>query len=98
VFAEMLTSQPAFPGATEIDQIERIFKVCGSPTPESWPGFAKLPGAQRIKLKQTYPRTFRQRFEKYVKHLRIFWIFFCDVEAEFSRFFRRLICLLQVWR
>lgn len=65
VFAEMLTSAPAFPGATEIDQIERIFKVCGSPTPETWPGFSKLPGAQKIKLRTTYPRTFRQKFGKY---------------------------------
>lgn len=65
VFAEMLTSAPAFPGATEIDQIERIFKVCGSPTPATWPGFSKLPGAQKIKLRTTYPRTFRQKFGKY---------------------------------
>ena len=68
VFAEMLTAAPAFPGATEIDQIERIFKLCGSPTPDTWPEFSSLPGAQRIRLRTTYPRQFDQKFSKYHHH------------------------------
>ncbi|SPR00011.1 unnamed protein product (mitochondrion) [Plasmodiophora brassicae] len=65
VFAEMLTAAPAFPGATELDQIDRIFRLCGTPTPESWPGFTKLPGYQKLRMKNVYPRTFEARFAKY---------------------------------
>lgn len=46
IIAEMISGNPLFPGDSEIDQLFKIFKVLGTPTDESWPGFTKLPGYQ----------------------------------------------------
>ena len=43
IMAELLTKETLFPGKSEFDQIGRIFKLLGSPTPENWPGAAALP-------------------------------------------------------
>lgn len=43
IFAEMVTGRPLFPGSSEQDQLNRIFKLLGTPTPESWPGIVDLP-------------------------------------------------------
>jgi len=38
VFAELLLMKPLFPGKSEIDQINRIFKELGTPNDKIWPG------------------------------------------------------------
>ena len=37
ILAELIAKKPIFPGRNEVDQIELITKLCGSPTPETWP-------------------------------------------------------------
>ncbi|KPJ08023.1 Cyclin-dependent kinase 14 [Papilio machaon] len=45
IFVEMLCGVPTFPGVRDThDQLEKIFKVVGTPTEESWPGVSRLPG------------------------------------------------------
>jgi len=51
IFAELVTKQPLFPGDSEIDQLYRIFRVCGTPTEAIWPGVSKLPD-----WKPTFPQ------------------------------------------
>lgn len=36
IFAEMLMNTPLFPGSTEIDEIFKIFALCGIPSKEVW--------------------------------------------------------------
>ncbi|KAI4310511.1 hypothetical protein MLD38_035485 [Melastoma candidum] len=43
IFAELLTLEPLFLGASDIDQLGRIFNVLGNLTEASWLGCAKLP-------------------------------------------------------
>lgn len=44
IFAEMANAgQPLFPGSSVEDQLKRIFKLLGTPTEETWPGFTRLP-------------------------------------------------------
>jgi len=43
IIAEMLLKRPLFTGRNEVDQLEKIFKLCGTPTPATWPEFSKLP-------------------------------------------------------
>jgi len=43
IFAEMANGRPLFPGSTDSDQLEKIFKVLGTPTPAMWPAGAELP-------------------------------------------------------
>merc|ERR1711966_327101 len=39
----MVTGRPLFPGASEQEQLVRIFKVLGTPTEEIWPSIVELP-------------------------------------------------------
>jgi len=43
IFAEMVNGRPLFPGNTDADQLQRIFKVLGTPTEASWPKIKELP-------------------------------------------------------
>eukprot|EP00050_Salpingoeca_kvevrii_P000434 m.148135 g.148135 ORF g.148135 m.148135 type:complete len:292 (-) comp10116_c0_seq3:1163-2038(-) len=43
IFAEMVLGRPLFPGDSEIDQLYRIFRTLGTPTPEVWPGLTSMP-------------------------------------------------------
>jgi serine/threonine protein kinase len=48
---EMLHGKPWFRGDCEIDQMFQIFRVCGTPTEEVWPGVS-----QRPYFKKTFPQ------------------------------------------
>jgi serine/threonine protein kinase len=43
IFSEMTTGKPLFPGSSEYDQLMKIFKVFGTPTPAQWPAMATYP-------------------------------------------------------
>ncbi|KAK6754782.1 hypothetical protein RB195_013646 [Necator americanus] len=47
IFSEMVAGTPLFAGDSEIDQLFRIFKILGTPTPEMWPGVEKLQDYKR---------------------------------------------------
>ncbi|KAG2176121.1 hypothetical protein INT43_005354 [Umbelopsis isabellina] len=47
IFAEMSSGRPLFPGSSISDQLQRIFKVLGTPTEETWPGVSRLPEYKR---------------------------------------------------
>eukprot|EP01035_Chromulina_nebulosa_P019445 gene19445-25325_t len=63
IFAEMLTGKPLFPGEGEIDQMNKIFRLLGAPTEESYPSYNKLPHASKVswrapskgKLREFFP-------------------------------------------
>ena len=44
VFAEMMRTKPLIEGRSDLDQLVKIFRLCGSPTQETMPGFDTLPG------------------------------------------------------
>ena len=43
IFGELLSLEPLFPGASDIDQLGKIFSVLGNLTEEVWPGCVHLP-------------------------------------------------------
>ena len=45
IMAEMLCKdhQPLLPGDSEIDQMHRVFQLCGTPTSDSWPEAVEMP-------------------------------------------------------
>ncbi len=43
IFGELLRRKPLLPGATEVDQIQKIFELLGPPTAAMWPEFLDLP-------------------------------------------------------
>lgn len=52
IFAEMLNLEPLFPGASDIDQIGRIFSVLGNLSRDAWPGCVELPDYNIISFGQ----------------------------------------------
>lgn len=66
IFAELVTSKPLFQGIEkerkgdnrnpfQADQIDKIFRVLGKPTPQSWPGVSELPNWVEAQNWQEYP-------------------------------------------
>jgi len=47
--------EPLFPGKSEQDQLNRIFKLLGTPSERIWPGFNRLPLVQKMKKFVDYP-------------------------------------------
>lgn len=50
IFAEFLKHEPLFPGSTEIEQLNMICALLGSPNSHIWPGWDALPHARKFKL------------------------------------------------
>ncbi|CAA9994597.1 unnamed protein product [Nesidiocoris tenuis] len=51
IFLEMITGFPTFPGVREVyDQLDKIFKILGTPSEETWEGVTSLPGYNSHKL------------------------------------------------
>ncbi|KAG6712623.1 hypothetical protein I3842_05G111500 [Carya illinoinensis] len=46
IMAEFLSKEPLFNGKTEFDQLDKIFRILGTPNETIWPGFSKLPGVK----------------------------------------------------
>ncbi|GAB5031262.1 cmgc cdk protein kinase [Nannochloropsis oceanica] len=54
IFAEMANGRPLFAGASESDQLDRIFRALGTPTEAVYPGIVELPEFQKVKTQ--FPR------------------------------------------
>ena len=50
IFGELLTKEPLLQGKNEVDELSKIFELCGIPTEETWPGFKRLPNARSLRL------------------------------------------------
>lgn len=72
IFVEMLNGFPCFPGVRDVyDQLDKIFRVVGTPTEDTWPGVSRLPNYRPHKLcyyqatprlAQVWPRLFDSAF------------------------------------
>nr|GLL32658.1 cyclin-dependent kinase G-2 isoform X1 [Ipomoea trifida] len=54
IMAELLSKEPLFNGKSEIEQLDKIFKILGTPNETIWPGFSKLPGVKINFVKHQY--------------------------------------------
>ncbi|GKV14713.1 hypothetical protein SLEP1_g25543 [Rubroshorea leprosula] len=54
IMAELLSKEPLFNGKTEFDQLDKIFRILGTPNETIWPGFSKLPGVKVNFVKHQY--------------------------------------------
>lgn len=43
IMAEMYTGRPLFPGTANDDQLQKIFRLMGTPSERSWPGISQYP-------------------------------------------------------
>ncbi|KAI8984392.1 kinase-like domain-containing protein [Mycotypha africana] len=64
VFGELLKSRPILQGQDDLDQLKKIFQLCGSPNQDNFPGWDKLPDAKKVKF-ETTPRHVREDYNQF---------------------------------
>lgn len=67
----MFFRRPILPGHTDVDQLDKIWALCGSPNQQNWPDYDKLPGCEgqvkgAIRF-QPQERRIKEVYERYVK-------------------------------
>ncbi|XP_028119899.1 probable serine/threonine-protein kinase At1g09600 isoform X2 [Camellia sinensis] len=62
ILAELYARKPIMPGRTEVEQLHRIFKLCGSPSDEYWEK-TKLSHATIFKPQHQYKRCVAETFK-----------------------------------
>ncbi|KAF9590025.1 hypothetical protein IFM89_030175 [Coptis chinensis] len=64
ILAELYAGKPIMPGRTEVEQLHKIFKLCGSPSEDYWRK-SKLPHATIFKPQQPYRRCVADTFKEF---------------------------------
>ncbi|KAK4490011.1 hypothetical protein RD792_000665 [Penstemon davidsonii] len=64
ILAELFAGKPIMPGRTEVEQMHKIFKLCGSPTEDYWRKI-KLPDATSFKSQPLYKRRLADTFRDF---------------------------------
>ncbi|THH15255.1 hypothetical protein EW146_g5193 [Bondarzewia mesenterica] len=65
VLGEMFLRHPILPGSSDLDQLEKIWQMCGTPHQLSWPNFDALPGCEGVKHHNQYPKRLNTVFEQF---------------------------------
>ncbi|KAL3812795.1 hypothetical protein ACJIZ3_014063 [Penstemon smallii] len=64
ILAELFAGKPIMTGLTEVEQLYRIFKLCGSPSEKYWKK-SKLPHATIFKPQHSYKRSIKETFKDF---------------------------------
>merc|ERR1719369_1965155 len=54
---------PLFPGKSDLDQLNRIFKELGTPSESIWPGYSNLPNVKTAQFTEFRYNHLRDRFK-----------------------------------
>ncbi|OCH83573.1 cdc2 kinase, partial [Obba rivulosa] len=60
ILGENLWRRPILPGTTDVDQLEKIWQLCGTPNQHTWSNHDQLPGCEGVKRFNQYPRWVKQ--------------------------------------
>ncbi|EGC30913.1 hypothetical protein DICPUDRAFT_157293 [Dictyostelium purpureum] len=63
IMAELLSKKTLFPGRNSIDQLDKIYQICGSPNTQNWTEASDLPYWETLKPKREYPRQLREHYQ-----------------------------------
>lgn len=67
VLGEMFTRRPILPGTSDLDQLEKIWGLCGTPNQHTWPHYDALPGCEGvIRWTTTHSRRIKNSYERFV--------------------------------
>ena len=72
VFAEMMRTKPLIEGRSDLDQLIRTFRLCGSPTQETMPGYDQLPGViddVKVNFSEHFERTLERDMFVWLKRI-----------------------------
>lgn len=62
IFAELLAHKPLLPGASEIQQLDLIVQLLGTPNESIWPGFLRLPLVGQYSLRKQPYNNLKNKF------------------------------------
>ena len=62
ILGELLDHKPLLPGKSEINQLELIIDLLGTPNDQIWPGFSDLPTVQEFTLKTQPYNNLKHKF------------------------------------
>ncbi|GAB2268757.1 hypothetical protein Dimus_003703 [Dionaea muscipula] len=62
ILAELFYGKPIMPGRTEVEQLHKIYKLCGSPAEDYWRNL-RLPNATIFRPQQPYKRALADMFK-----------------------------------
>lgn len=62
ILGELFTKKPMFQANVELNQLEFISRLCGTPCPAVWPNVINLPLFHTFKPKKQHPRKLREEF------------------------------------
>eukprot|EP01128_Nolandella_sp_AFSM9_P003286 TRINITY_DN139_c1_g6_i2.p1 TRINITY_DN139_c1_g6~~TRINITY_DN139_c1_g6_i2.p1 ORF type:complete len:558 (+),score=129.46 TRINITY_DN139_c1_g6_i2:35-1675(+) len=65
IMVELLDKRPVFPAPNEIALLNMIYKLVGTPTEESWPGFKDYPNTKMFQPTKDYPDRLAERYSKF---------------------------------
>lgn len=68
IFAELLHGKPILPGKNELEQLNKIYELCGSPDETNWPGVSKLPWYIQFKSERVMKRRVKDVFKHFDRH------------------------------
>lgn len=71
IFAEFLAMSALFPGKSEVDQLNRIFKDLGTPNERIWNGYNDLPAVQKMTFTEYPVSQLRKKFSHLTSELGI---------------------------
>ncbi|CAL0316587.1 unnamed protein product [Lupinus luteus] len=64
ILGELFAGKPIMPGRTEVEQLHKIYKLCGSPSDEYWKK-SRLPNSTLFKPREPYKRCIRETFKNF---------------------------------
>jgi serine/threonine-protein kinase BUR1 len=65
----MFSRRPILPGTSDMDQLDKIWSLCGTPNQHTWPNFDALPGCQGVKrLNFALPRRIKTTYDWFAFH------------------------------
>lgn len=62
ILGELLGHKPLMPGRSDLQQVELILELLGTPNDTIWPGFSKLPAFEKFTLKKQPYNNLRHNF------------------------------------
>lgn len=66
IMVELFTKKAIFPGHDEIQQLQLVYEMMGTPTVESWPGADQMPWIDLIKRGDNPNGKFTETYSQYV--------------------------------
>ncbi|GMI70652.1 hypothetical protein like AT1G09600 [Hibiscus trionum] len=82
ILAELFTGKPIMSGRTEVEQLHKIFKLCGSPPEDYWKR-SKLPHATIFKPQHPYKRCVPETFKDFPASALVLLEVLLSIEPEY---------------